>query len=469
MNDVPMKPGIKPATGPRRRLQTEMVRGGLTRSAFDETSEAIYMTSGYVYDSAEEAEAAFKDNSLRFLYSRYANPTVAMFEERLRLIEGAEACYATASGMSAVFAAILCQVKAGDRVVASRALFGSCQYIITELLPRYGIEIELVDGTDAAAWRAALATPTVCVFIETPSNPTLEIIDIAAVAELAHAAGARLIVDNVFATPLLQHPLEFGADVVVYSATKHIDGQGRTLGGAVLGSQEFVDDHLRNFLRHTGPSLSPFNAWVLVKALETLDLRVQRHCDNALALARSLEGLVGGALGVTRVLYPTLDSHPQAALARRQMSGGSSIVAFEVTGGKERAFRLLDALELVDIANNLGDAKSLITHPASGLTLDPGVRQVEVRGHAWAGDDSVAALDLSIDFGASWIPAELQPPYNTYAWQRFSKTVTLPSHGYYEVWARATDSKGRIQPFAIAWNPKGYLNNACHRIAVQVA
>ncbi len=349
----------------RWRPQTELVRGGIARSGFDETSEALFLTSGYIYPSAEEAEAAFKGDLKRYQYSRYANPTVAMFEERLRLIEGAEACYATASGMSAVFAAILCQIKAGDRVVASRALFGSCQYIITELLPRYGIEIALVDGTDAAAWEAALAAPTACVFIETPSNPTLEIIDIAAVAELAHAAGARLIVDNVFATPLLQRPLEFGADVVVYSATKHIDGQGRTLGGAILGSKKFFDDHLQNFLRHTGPSLSPFNAWVLVKALETLELRVQRHCDNALDLARSLEDLAGGAHGVTRVLYPTLDSHPQAALARRQMSGGSSIVAFEVTGGKERAFRLLNALELVDIANNLGDAKSLITHPAT--------------------------------------------------------------------------------------------------------
>jgi len=349
----------------RWRPQTELVRGGIVRSGFDETSEALFLTSGYIYPSAEEAEAAFKGDLKRYQYSRYANPTVAMFEERLRLIEGAEACYATASGMSAVFAAILCQIKAGDRVVASRALFGSCQYIITELLPRYGIEIALVDGTDAAAWEAALAAPTACVFIETPSNPTLEIIDIAAVAELAHAAGARLIVDNVFATPLLQRPLEFGADVVVYSATKHIDGQGRTLGGAILGSKKFFDDHLQNFLRHTGPSLSPFNAWVLVKALETLELRVQRHCDNALDLARSLEDLAGGAHGVTRVLYPTLDSHPQAALARRQMSGGSSIVAFEVTGGKERAFRLLNALELVDIANNLGDAKSLITHPAT--------------------------------------------------------------------------------------------------------
>ena len=344
-----------------RRLQTELVRGGLARSAFDETSEGLFLTSGYVYPSPEDAEAAFTGELKRYQYSRYANPTVAMFEERLRLIEGAEACYATASGMAAVFAALMCQLRTGDRVVASRALFGSCHYIITELLPRYGIESVLVDGTDLEAWDRALGRPTACVFIETPSNPTLEIIDMAAVAELAHAAGACFIVDNVFATPLLQRPLEFGADVVMYSATKHIDGQGRTLGGAILGSQRFVDDHLRNFLRHTGPSLSPFNAWVLVKALETLELRVERHCRNALELARFLEGCEG----VTRVLYPDLDSHPQVALARRQMRGGSSIIAFEVEGGKARAFRFLSALGLVDIANNLGDAKSLITHPAT--------------------------------------------------------------------------------------------------------
>ena len=344
-----------------RRPQTEAVRGGLERSAFGETSEGLFLTSGYVYPSPEAAEAAFKGEVKRYQYSRYANPTVAMFEERLRLIEGAEACYATATGMAAVFAAIMCQVKAGDRVVASRALFGSCDYIIAELLPRYGIESVLVDGIDMDAWERALSRPTACVFIETPSNPTLEIIDIAAVAELAHAAGACFIVDNVFATPLLQRPLELGADVVMYSTTKHIDGQGRTLGGAILGSQRFVDDHLRMFLRHTGPSLSPFNAWVLVKALETLELRVERHGRNALALARFLEGCEG----VTRVLYPDLDSHPQAALARRQMRGGSSIIAFQVEGGKARAFRFLNALGLVDIANNLGDAKSLITHPAT--------------------------------------------------------------------------------------------------------
>ncbi len=343
------------------RMQTNLVRGGLARSAFDETSEALFLTSGYVYPSPEEAEAAFKGELKRYQYSRYANPTVAMFEERLRLLEGAEACYATASGMAAVFAALACRVNAGERVVASRALFGSCHYIITELLPRFGVETQLVDGRDINAWKAALAEPAAAVFIETPSNPTLEIIDMAAVAELAHAAGATFIVDNVFATPIHQRPLEFGADVVVYSATKHIDGQGRTLGGAILGSQAFVDEHLQIFLRHTGPSLSPFNAWVLVKSLETLEVRVERHCRNALEIARFLEG----RNDVDRVFYPGLDSHPQAELARRQMGDSGSVISFEVDGGKERAFRLLNALQLIDIANNLGDAKSLVTHPAT--------------------------------------------------------------------------------------------------------
>jgi O-succinylhomoserine sulfhydrylase len=356
MNDYRVKGG-----NGAYRQQTNLVRGGLSRSAFDETSEALFLTSGYIYPSPEEAEAAFKGEIQRYQYSRYANPTVAMFEERLRLLEGAEACYATASGMSAVFAALMCQVRAGDRVVASRALFGSCHYIITELLPRYGVETVLVDGTDLDAWKAALSEKAAAVFIETPSNPTLEIIDLTAVADLARAAGACFIVDNVFATPLLQQPLEYGADVVVYSTTKHIDGQGRTLGGAILGSQAFVDEHLRNFLRHTGPSLSPFNAWVLVKALETLELRMERHCRNAHELAQFLES----RNDVARVLYPGLDSHPQAALARRQMKDSGSIISFEVDGGKERAFRLLRALRLIDIANNLGDTKSLVTHPAT--------------------------------------------------------------------------------------------------------
>jgi len=345
----------------RWRPQTEMVRGGLTRSGFDETSEALYLTSGYVYSSAEEAEAAFKGDKERFVYSRYANPTVSMFEERLRLLEGAEACRATASGMSAVFASLMAQLKTGDRVVASRALFGSCQYIVAELLPRYGIESVLVDGTDLKAWEQALAKGAKAVFLETPSNPTLEVIDIQAVSELAHAAGATVIVDNVFATPVLQRPLALGADVVVYSATKHIDGQGRTMGGAILCSEAFIKDHLQMFYRHTGPSMSPFNAWVMVKGLETLDLRVERHCANALKLAEFLEG----QSGVTKVLYPGLPSHPQAELAKRQMSGGSTLVAFEVAGSKARAFRMMNALATIDISNNLGDSKSLITHPAT--------------------------------------------------------------------------------------------------------
>ncbi len=345
----------------RWRAQTELVRGGLTRSPFEETSEALYLTSGYVYASAEEAEAAFKGDRLRYVYSRYANPTVSMFEERLRLLEGAEACRATASGMAAVFAALMAQLKAGDRVVASRALFGSCQYIIAELLPRFGVATQLIDGTDLDAWEQALAKGAQAVFLETPSNPTLEVIDIQAVSERAHAAGAKVVVDNVFATPLLQRPLELGADVVVYSATKHIDGQGRTLGGAVLCSDAFIQDHLQNFYRHTGPSMSPFNAWVMLKGLETLDLRVERHCANALAVAEFLEGRPG----VTRVLYPGLPSHPQADLARRQMKGGSTLVAFELEGGKARAFRFMNALRLIDISNNLGDSKSLVTHPAT--------------------------------------------------------------------------------------------------------
>ncbi len=345
----------------RWRPQTELVRGGQARSGFDETAEALYLTSGYVYSTAEEAEAAFKGDKDRFVYSRYANPTVSMFEQRLCLLEGAEACRATASGMGAVFASLLCQLKAGDRVVASRALFGSCHYIVSELLPRYGIDTQLVDGTDLDAWEKALAPGANCVFLETPSNPTLEIIDLKAVCDLAHGAGATVVVDNVFATPMLQRPLDFGADVVVYSATKHIDGQGRTLGGAILSSQAFILDHLQMFYRHTGPSMSPFNAWVMLKGLETLDLRVERHCANALAVATFLEQQPG----VTRVLYPGLESHPQASLAKRQMKGGSSLVAFEVEGGKARAFRLLNALGVIDISNNLGDAKSLITHPAT--------------------------------------------------------------------------------------------------------
>jgi len=343
------------------RAQTQLVRGGLARSGFDETSEAIFLSSGFIYHSAEEAEAAFKEEVDRFIYSRYGNPTVQMFEERLSLLEGAEACRGTGSGMSAVFTSLLSLTKAGDRVVASRALFGSCSFIVTSLLPRYGIETEVVDGTDLAAWERALSKGAAAVFLETPSNPNLEIVDLAAVCEMAHRAGAAVVVDNVFATPLLQRPLDFGADVVVYSATKHIDGQGRTLGGAILGSKSYVTDKLTPFIKHTGPALSPFNAWVLLKGLETLDVRVHRHCENALELAQFLEGQAG----VMRVLYPGLKSHPQHELAMRQMSGGSSLLAFDLEGGKERAFKFLNALKLIDISNNLGDTKSLVTHPAT--------------------------------------------------------------------------------------------------------
>jgi len=350
------------AGGARRyRPQTELVRGGQRRSPFQETSEAVYLTSGYVYASAAEAEAAFKGETERFIYSRYANPTVAMFEERLRLLEGAEACFGTATGMAAVFAAMLCQLKAGDRVVASRVLFGSCHYIVADILPRFGIEIEFVDGSDNAAWERALEQPANVVFLETPANPTLEIVDLEHVCHLAHGAGACVVVDNIFASPVLQRPLDFGADVIVYSATKHIDGQGRALGGAVLGSKDFIDGKLFPFAKHTGPSLSPFNAWIMLKGLETLDIRVQRHCDNARAIADFL----GARPEIERVYYPGLEDTPQGKLARKQMTRGGTIVAFDVKGGKQRAFRVLDALELVDISNNLGDAKSLATHPAT--------------------------------------------------------------------------------------------------------
>ena len=354
--------GNKPGKGTLRK-RTQAVRGGLRRSEMDETAEAMFLTSGYVYDSAEEAEKAFLPGGSagRFVYSRYGNPTVQMFEERLRLIEGAEAVRGTSSGMAAVFASLLCQVRAGDRVVASRALFGSCHYICSELLPRYGVDSVFVDGSDLKQWEQALSRKTRVVFLETPSNPMLEIIDLRKVSELAHAAGARVVVDNVFATPLLQKPLQLGADVVVYSATKHIDGQGRTLGGAVLGSQKFIEEELANFLKHTGPSLSPFNAWVLLKGLETLDLRLQAQCQAALGIARFLESHPK----VKRTLYPMLPSHPQAALAATQMSAGGTVVTLELKGGKEAAFRFLNALALVDISNNLGDSKSLVCHPAT--------------------------------------------------------------------------------------------------------
>jgi len=344
------------------RPATQLVRGGLERSQFDETSEAIFMTSGYVYSSPEEAEQAFKGEKDRFVYSRYANPTVAMLEERLGLLEGAKFCNATASGMSAVFAALASQLKTGDRVVASRALFGSCHYIITELLPTYGIEGVLVDGSDLGQWARALSQPTNAVFLETPSNPTLEIIDIRAVCELAHKAGASVVIDNAFATPVLQKPLELGADVVIYSTTKHIDGQGRSMGGAILSNdQEFAEEKLKPFLRNTGPSASPFNAWLQLKGLETLDLRVEKMAANALEVAQFLETLNG----INKVLYPGLESHPQHKLAMTQMKSGSTIVSFQVPGGRDGAFKFLNGVDIIDISNNLGDSKSLITHPAT--------------------------------------------------------------------------------------------------------
>ena len=343
------------------RPDTVAVRGGLARSNFDETSEALYLTSGFVYESAEQAEAAFKDEVDHFIYSRYGNPTVTMFEERLRRLEGAEACFATASGMSAVFVALAALLGQGDRVVSSRGLFGSCFVILDEILPRWGVETVFVDGTDLDQWREALSVPTQAVFFETPSNPMQELVDMRAVSDLAHEAGAQVVVDNVFGTPVFSRPLDHGADVVVYSATKHIDGQGRTLGGAVLGTKDFVDGPVKNLMRHTGPAMSPFNAWVLVKGLETMGLRVRQQAANALAVAEALDAHPS----VTAVLYPWLPSHPQHELALRQMLGGGTVVTFELEGGKAEAFALMNALQVVDISNNLGDAKSMVTHPAT--------------------------------------------------------------------------------------------------------
>ncbi len=344
-----------------RHEDTEAVRAGLDRSPHDETAEALFLTSGYVYESAEEAEAAFAGDIDRYIYSRYGNPTVTMFTERLRRLEGAGACFATASGMAAVFTALIASLKSGDRVVASRDLFGSCYLILSEILPRWGIHTDFVDGADLDQWERALEAPARVVFCETPSNPMQRLVDIRAVADLGHAAGATVIVDNVFATPVLQKPLELGADLSVYSTTKHLDGQGRTLGGAILGSADYLEEHVKPFIRHTGPALSPFNAWVLVKALETLTLRVDRQTATALRIAEHLEE----HSAVRRVWYPWLPSHEQADLARRQMRAGGTVVTFEVDGGKPAAFAAVNRLDVFDISNNLGDAKSLVTHPAS--------------------------------------------------------------------------------------------------------
>jgi O-succinylhomoserine sulfhydrylase len=377
------------------RAQTLAVRGGTKRSEFGETGEAIYATSGYVYEYAEQAEDAFKDRVDRFIYSRFSNPTVDMFQDRMSLMEGAAVGKATATGMAAVFASMASMVQAGDHVVGSRALFGSCLYILTEILPKWGVETTIVDGTDLNQWEDALKRPTKCVFVETPSNPGLDIVDIKAVSQLAHKAGAKVIVDNVFATPLLQKPLELGADIVVYSATKHIDGQGRCLGGIVLGDEDYCENTLKPFLRHTGPSLSPFNAWVMLKGLETLDLRIRRHCENARKIADYLED----RSDLAKVRYPGLPSHPQHELAASQMTDFGSLVTFSLEGGKERCFKFMNALKLIDISNNLGDSKSLMTHPATTTHQRLSVEDRDFLGL----DDGMVRLSVGLED-----PADIQ-------------------------------------------------------------
>jgi O-succinylhomoserine sulfhydrylase len=343
------------------RPATQLVHGGTTRSQHGETAEAIFLTQGFVYDSSAAAEARFKGETDGFIYARYASPTNDMFEKRMCLLEGAEDARATASGMAAVSAAILCQLKAGDHIVAARALFGSCRWVVETLAPKYGIECTLVDGRDLANWEKAIRKNTKVFFLESPTNPTLEVIDIAGVAKLANQVGAKLVVDNVFATPLFQKPLDLGAHVVVYSATKHIDGQGRCLGGVVLSDKAWIDEHLHDYFRHTGPAMSPFNAWTLLKGIETLPLRVKQQTENASRLADFL----AEQNEVAQVIYPGRKDHPQADIIAKQMTGGSTLVCFELKGGKDAAFALQDALEVVKISNNLGDAKSLITHPAT--------------------------------------------------------------------------------------------------------
>ncbi|KOS53119.1 MULTISPECIES: O-succinylhomoserine sulfhydrylase [Rhodococcus] len=370
----PLPASVRPAT--------LGVRGGTMRSGFEETSEAIYLNSGFVYESAEAAEQAFTGEVDHFVYSRYGNPTVKMFEERLRLLEGAEGCYATASGMSAVFTALAALLGKGDRLVAARSLFGSCFVVCNEILPRWGVETVFVDGEDLDQWERALSVPTTAVFFETPSNPMQTLVDVRRVSEMAHAAGAKVVLDNVFATPLLQRSLDLGADIVVYSGTKHIDGQGRVLGGAILGPQDYIDGPVQHLIRHTGPALSPFNAHTLLKGLETMAVRIRHSVESAERIARFLQDHAA----IKWVKYPFLDSHPQYDLARSQMSGGGTVVTFELDApegaGKKRAFELLDGLRIVDISNNLGDAKSLITHPATTT-------------HRAMGPDGRAAIGLS--------------------------------------------------------------------------
>jgi O-succinylhomoserine sulfhydrylase len=350
-----------PASLARYRPETRLVHSGTLRSQYGETSEALFLTQGFVYETAEQCEARFKGEDPGYIYGRFSNPTITMFEQRMTELEGAQAARATATGMAAVTTAVLAPLKAGDHVVASKAMFGSCRYVIEDLLPRYGIQSTLVDGLDLDQWRRAMRPNTRSCFLESPTNPTLDVLDIPAIAEIVHQAGARLIVDNVFATPIWQSPLALGADVVVYSATKHIDGQGRCLGGVILSSEAFIAEHIHNFMRQTGPSMSPFNAWVLLKGLETLAVRVRAQTEAAARVADAL----AKHPKVSRLIYPGREDHPQAALVKKQMRAGSTLIGFEVKGGKQGAFRCLNALKLAKISNNLGDAKSLVTHPAT--------------------------------------------------------------------------------------------------------
>lgn len=381
---------LPPGVGP----DTLAVQGGVARSAFQETSEGLYLTSGYIYDSAEEAERAFNGEEPRFVYSRFGNPTVAMFQERLRLLDGAEACFGTASGMAAVFVSLGALLKAGDRLVAAKSLFGSCFVVCNEILPRWGVETVFVDGEDLQQWEQALSVPTDAVFFETPANPMQTLVDVEAVCALAHAAGAKVVLDNVFATPLLQRGFDLGADVVVYSATKHMDGQGRVMGGAILGDAEYISGPVQTLMRHTGPAMSPFNAWTLLKGLETMRLRVDASVASALAVAEFLDA--DSRIAWTK--YPFLKSHPQYDLARKQMTGGGTVVTFEIAdrdgvSGKERVFEVLNKLRVAKISNNLGDSKTLVTHPATTTH-----RAMGPEGRAAVGiTDSVVRLSVGLE------------------------------------------------------------------------
>ena len=377
MSDRPLRPA------------TLLVRGGLNRSNHAETAEVPFLTSGFVYDDAAQAEATFENRITHYQYSRFGNPTLTMLEERLCALEGAEACRLTATGMAAVHAAMLSHLKTGDHVVASRALFGSCHWIVSNLLGRYGITHQFVDGADLAQWAQALSRPTAMVLLESPSNPMLDLVDIRAVCDLAHKAGALVVVDNVFATPLLQRPLEMGADIITYSCTKHMDGQGRVLGGAILGPKKWVDEVLQPFIRNTGPSMAVFNAWVILKGLETLKLRVDAMCRSAAAVADFL----AERAEIKRVLYPFRADHPQQALAMQQMTAGGTVVCLELNGGKEAAFRFMDALRIIDISNNLGDSKSMVTHPATTTHLRIGAEERAKLGIS----DGVVRLSVGLE------------------------------------------------------------------------